>query len=542
MSQDNSPTKSLARYQSYARQKCFVAFSKSAKWNEDLLTACEEVLSRPEFNLELDYASKSPYLSGSLQEKALALIANSRYGIYDLSSWENERGEWQLPRNVYVELGMAIALNRPTLLLRNESNHHLKLPDSLESMSGLILTFGGATTLKRTLVQRLPQWLQEPPDVGWWNRYCIPGNRVCEIRESHPGAIQWGRKTIQCHVSDGPDPGRIDFRALVDDVLGRFSDLRVIYMDTLLPMKGYDFLLCTHCKTVRSSSFAIYRITPYTPAETFIAIGISLGLEHLLGYKIPKLLLIEHPDELPSLLTGYEAVVARNDSERKNELLKFMPAVMQQLRASTWRPRPLPFIEISCPTVETPRKQDHGPAEGTIPGDGQRTEANPSREERVSLAVCHECGGRISWDDVFCAHCGARQVIQYPEANDIEMLEKPRVAVLGVNEPATFLLRKNDNLIGRTDASSHIFPDINLTKFDPDTKISRRHARIFVVREVFFVEDLGSVNGTIVNSTIRLSAPHKPHRLKHGDQLRLGETTLMFLNEEMAGDENDDLD
>lgn len=309
MSEGTSPGKNDAPRRRYDRQKCFVAFSKSAKWNEDLMAACEEVLSRPEFNLELDYASKSVYLSGPLQQKALTLIANARYGIYDLSCWEDEQG--QLPRNVYVELGMAIALNRPMLLLRNECNNHLKLPDCLESMRGMILEFGGVTTLKRTLEERLPQWVNAPLESDWsWNRYCLPGSRICEFRESHPSSNQWGRQTIQCHVSDGPDPGRVDFRALVDDVLGRFSDVNVTYIDTLQPMKGYDFLLCTHCKTVRSSSFAIYRITAGAPAETFIAIGL-LGLEHHFNYRIPKLLLIEHPDELPSLLKGYEAVVGK---------------------------------------------------------------------------------------------------------------------------------------------------------------------------------------------------------------------------------------
>jgi len=249
MSEDNLRPTNLMQYRSYERQKCFVAFSKATTWNEDLLIACEEVLSRPEFNLELDYASKSFAPDVSLQEKALKLIANARYGIYDLSCWEDERGEWQLPRNVYIELGMAIALNRPTLMLRNECNRHLKLPDCLETMSGLILEFRGATTLKQTLETRLPQWLKAPPDAGWWNRHCVPGNRICEFRESHPRKTQWGRNTIQCLVSDG----QVDFRTLVDDVLGRFSHVSVTYLDTLRPMQGYDFLLCTLCKTVRSS-------------------------------------------------------------------------------------------------------------------------------------------------------------------------------------------------------------------------------------------------------------------------------------------------
>jgi hypothetical protein len=154
MSEDNLPTNNFVlQNRRYDRQKCFVACSKSARWTKDLLAACEEVLSRPEFNLELDYAGKSFAPDMSLQQKALELIANAHYGIYDLSCWE-DKGQCQLPRNVHVELGMAIALNRPTLMLRNASNHHLKLPECLESMSGLILEFSGTTTLKRSRIRR----------------------------------------------------------------------------------------------------------------------------------------------------------------------------------------------------------------------------------------------------------------------------------------------------------------------------------------------------------------------------------------------------
>ena len=50
--------------------------------------------------------------------------------------------------------------------------------------------------------------------------------------------------------------------------------------------------------------------------------------------------------------------------------------------------------------------------------------------------------------------------------------------------------------------------------------ISRRHARLSLQNDVYTIEDLGSSNGTFVNGE-RLSAPR---RLKHGDQIRLGQT------------------
>jgi two-component system, cell cycle response regulator len=56
-----------------------------------------------------------------------------------------------------------------------------------------------------------------------------------------------------------------------------------------------------------------------------------------------------------------------------------------------------------------------------------------------------------------------------------------------------------------------------------DRGMSRRHARIFKVEGRFYVEDLGSTNGTRVNGE-RIPAPVK---LADGDRIQLGESTLL---------------
>ena len=100
------------------------------------------------------------------------------------------------------------------------------------------------------------------------------------------------------------------------------------------------------------------------------------------------------------------------------------------------------------------------------------------------------------------------------------------------NVPLPFKIDKDSVLIGRTDPHTSIFPEIDLTMHDPDTKVSRKHARIIRKGEEYFVEDLQSVNGTIVKSagggSIRLN-PKMPRKLANGDELKLGETTLKFV-------------
>ncbi|MFN2454082.1 MAG: protein kinase [Pyrinomonadaceae bacterium] len=147
------------------------------------------------------------------------------------------------------------------------------------------------------------------------------------------------------------------------------------------------------------------------------------------------------------------------------------------------------------------------------------------------MVFCGFCGGRIAADDVYCAHCGAQQPLGGMGASAALRTARAtaKLVISGTTElNDSFVLHKDSSLVGRTDPHSNIFPEVDLSKFDPETKVSRRHARIRRQGESFLIEDLGSVNGTWVNDAVRL-APNQPRVLESGDKLRLGETTLHFL-------------
>ncbi len=159
----------------------------------------------------------------------------------------------------------------------------------------------------------------------------------------------------------------------------------------------------------------------------------------------------------------------------------------------------------------------------------------------VSLAnqsvFCGFCGQRIVATDLFCAFCGAKQPIGQQGVH-AEIYSRSgataKLIIDGTSEldAPTYALEKNENLLGRRDPQSNIFPEVDLSKYDPQTKISRRHARIWREGGSFMVEDLGSSNGTILlaasSDSMRLQ-PRQPHLLSSGDRLRLGDTTLHFL-------------
>ncbi len=159
----------------------------------------------------------------------------------------------------------------------------------------------------------------------------------------------------------------------------------------------------------------------------------------------------------------------------------------------------------------------------------------------VSLAFqtvfCGFCGQRIVATDLFCAFCGSKQPIaQHGVHSEIysRTAVTAKLVIDGTSELDTpaYSLEKSENLVGRRDPMSNIFPEVDLSKYDPQTKISRRHARIWRDGRDFMVEDLGSSNGTLLltraSEALRL-LPHQPHSLSNGDRLRIGDTTLQFI-------------
>lgn len=90
-----------------------------------------------------------------------------------------------------------------------------------------------------------------------------------------------------------------------------------------------------------------------------------------------------------------------------------------------------------------------------------------------------------------------------------------------------FRLTADESTIGRWDADNGIFPDVDLDAFDADAKVSRRHARIVRRNGAYYIEDLGSTNGTYVNRGRRL-LPGNSQNLNDGDEVIVGKTFLRF--------------
>jgi hypothetical protein len=75
-------------------------------------------------------------------------------------------------------------------------------------------------------------------------------------------------------------------------------------------------------------------------------------------------------------------------------------------------------------------------------------------------------------------------------------------------------LKREENILGRSRVCDIQFHD---------PKVSRQHAMIRLYRGHYFIQDMQSSRGTLVNSQ-----PIQTHHLQEGDQIRLGDTVLAF--------------
>lgn len=101
----------------------------------------------------------------------------------------------------------------------------------------------------------------------------------------------------------------------------------------------------------------------------------------------------------------------------------------------------------------------------------------------------------------------------------------PRIR-LRLSSGKTFELKgKQRYVIGRRDAQQHVQPEVDLEDWNGAAMgVSRQHAAIHVTPEGVFIEDLESLNETILNNCRLL--PHQRYPLSDGEQLRLGSVML----------------
>jgi serine/threonine-protein kinase len=129
----------------------------------------------------------------------------------------------------------------------------------------------------------------------------------------------------------------------------------------------------------------------------------------------------------------------------------------------------------------------------------QQIKPMPSDMTPISIEIpapkivrnCIHCSHEMALDDVYCAFCGQKQTKK----------TTAKLIVIGTTEmSAQFPLNEEgESLIGRMDPNRNIRPEVDLSRYDPAARVSRRHAKIIAQGSQFYLEDLGSANGTFVD-------------------------------------------
>lgn len=178
------------------------------------------------------------------------------------------------------------------------------------------------------------------------------------------------------------------------------------------------------------------------------------------------------------------------------------------------------------------------------PGAGMPAAA-PASAPAIGTRNCPNCGSANPASEAFCKDCGANMnaapAPQMAAATPAPAMAAPAPVVAAAPAvaapPARLMLEggnasfditgKSEVLIGREDAVSNIFPDVDLAPHGGEEGgVGRRHARITFSSGQYLIEDLNSINFTFVNK--QKIAPKTPTPIKNGDEVRLGRVVLKF--------------
>src|SRR5258708_4652566 len=184
------------------------------------------------------------------------------------------------------------------------------------------------------------------------------------------------------------------------------------------------------------------------------------------------------------------------------------------------------------------------PLSGAVPVDtAAAPQAAPSvAAPQAGTEVCPSCGAINPAGEAFCSNCGSMLGAAAATSAPVLAVSCGPVAapvmpsaptalnakIIVESDNQEFDLSGKDNiLIGREDAVSNIFPDVDLTPHGGEEGgVSRMHARIFVESGQYLLEDENSTNFTFLNR--QKLAAKTPTQLHDDDEIKLGRVLLRF--------------
>jgi hypothetical protein len=253
-----------------------------ADWRQTLTEALTHTIGSSE--------SLEPYFSGDTLLGGFRLcgicekLYSSRFSMFLLPPSQD--------RNVYLELGIAIALGAPFFLIQH---YEAQVPDILEGLSRYVK--GGLfRTMRRELAEQIEEYdfgvvhyVANLPQAGICSRYLIAGGEQIEDE---------------------------DFEGSIRDALERqYPDLEAVSLGNSLRAGNSGWALNQLVESIQVSRFAIYRVDEECSPSTFLALGISIGLNR------PFLMVNRANREVPLDLRGMGMYQFSNFIALKQEII-----------------------------------------------------------------------------------------------------------------------------------------------------------------------------------------------------------------------------
>jgi len=206
---------------------------------------------------------------------------------------------------------------------------------------------------------------------------------------------------------------------------------------------------------------------------------------------------------------------------------------------------PMAAGATSAPEVPAPAP---APSSLSLPDPGAPT---------ATALVCASCSTDNPPDALFCEACGYDFTTgQLPVAPVASVFTGPEwMAELWIDAdwfahqeapggpptsgaPATVPLRATTIAIGRRSRSRQLYPDIDCSG---DGAVSHRHAQMILDRDRWYVEDLGSTNGTFVGSPGEPLPetpldPHQRRELADDERVYVGAWTRIMVRRATTGE------
>ena len=240
----------------------------------DLLEDWRQTLVKSLLKTNGDQNSLQPYFSGDSLLSGFRLcgiceqLFTSRFSMFLLPPSQD--------RNVYLELGIAIGLGTPFFLIQH---YEAQIPDVLQGLSRYVK--GGLfRTMRRELVGQIEEYdfgvvhfVSNLPQPGTQSSYLIVGGDLVEDE---------------------------DFEGSIAEALeSQYSHLEMISLtNSLNGPEGSGWALEQLIESIQSSRFIVYRVDQECSPTTFLALGISIGLNR------PFLMMHRSNRDIPMDLRG----------------------------------------------------------------------------------------------------------------------------------------------------------------------------------------------------------------------------------------------